>query len=462
MKPTQTQSKEQVDEALERDPFDLEWRRLRKRGEPDGAGGSEPLGSAGGAGGWGSDMAEEAGASVAPAGGVGGAGDAGGAPTEAPAQGPGVSGPLVEPLGGACADAQRWPFWSRYLERFAQDDGRIVDRTDGDKSTSEGQAYGLFFALVANDRPRFEKILEWAEQNLAKGDLAKELPAWKWGRSESGEWKVLDPNAASDADLWMAYALLEASRVWEAPSYDVLARKILANVLAREVLTLPRLGTVVLPGPVGFVLQEGQTHRLNPSYLPPQMFRRFGSLNVPGPWEAIVESTARILREGSPTGRVADWLIFDQKRGFGVDPVTGPIGSYDAIRTYLWVTMLSPEDPLRASLAKATNGLFAHWRRYDFVPEKMDVRTDGPGSRGAPPGFLAVLIAEVSRRGDLEAARQLEEQLAQTWRDGLYGEPPAYYDQNLLLFARGFVEGRYSFAADGTLELLWEAACATR
>ena len=39
------------------------------------------------------------------------------------------------------------------------------------QTVSEAQAYGLFFALVANDRPSFEKILKWTENNMAGGDL---------------------------------------------------------------------------------------------------------------------------------------------------------------------------------------------------------------------------------------------------------------------------------------------------
>jgi len=43
--------------------------------------------------------------------------------------------------------------------------------------------------------------------------------------------------------------------------------------------------------------------------------------------------------------------------------------------------------------------------------------------------------------------------------DGLYGEPPAYYDQNLALFAEGFVGGRFGFRSDGSLKVEWEARC---
>jgi len=35
--------------------------------------------------------------------------------------------------------------------------GRVVDRSAQDRSTSEGQAYAMFFALVTNDRVQFDK-----------------------------------------------------------------------------------------------------------------------------------------------------------------------------------------------------------------------------------------------------------------------------------------------------------------
>ena len=78
----------------------------------------------------------------------------------------------------------------------------------------------MFFALVANDHARFDRMLAWTEVNLAQGDLTLHLPAWYWAKDSSGKWKVQDPNSASDADVWMAYTLLEAGRLWNSPRYS--------------------------------------------------------------------------------------------------------------------------------------------------------------------------------------------------------------------------------------------------
>jgi endo-1,4-beta-D-glucanase Y len=38
---------------------------------------------------------------------------------------------------------------------------------------------------------------------------------------------------------------------------------------------------------------------------------------------------------------------------------------------------------------------------------------------------------------------------------GLYGKDPAYYDQNLALFANGFMDGRFRFSLRGELKVEW-------
>jgi len=38
---------------------------------------------------------------------------------------------------------------------------------------------------------------------------------------------------------------------------------------------------------------------------------------------------------------------------------------------------------------------------------------------------------------------------------GLYGKNPAYYDQNLVLFATGFLDERFRFGPHGELKVEW-------
>lgn len=140
----------------------------------------------------------------------------------------------------------------RVQRDFISADGRVIDVGSADSRTvSEGQAYGLFFALVANDRRMFDTILAWTENNLAQGDLSAHLPAWLWGRAPDGAWRVLDANPASDADLWIAYALVEAGRLWRERSYTARGALLAKRVLDAETATVPGLGLTLLPGRPG-------------------------------------------------------------------------------------------------------------------------------------------------------------------------------------------------------------------
>ncbi|MFP1462014.1 glycosyl hydrolase family 8 [Escherichia coli] len=39
------------------------------------------------------------------------------------------------------------------------------------------------------------------------------------GQEENSKWEVLDSNSASDGDVWMAWSLLEAGRLWKEQRY---------------------------------------------------------------------------------------------------------------------------------------------------------------------------------------------------------------------------------------------------
>src|SRR5262245_38993541 len=205
-----------------------------------------------------------------------------------------------------CA-AQTWmPLYQNYARGFLDSQIRVIDRDAGDRTTSEGQAYALFFALVANDRSRFDALLRWTEQNLASGNLAAQLPAWLWGRDAGNRWGILDANAASDADIWMAYTLLEAGRIWNDERYMSLGRSLARHIATEEVIEIGDIGPVLLPAPKGF--RQDDTLRLNPSYLPLQLFVRLAQLMPDGPWARIAERIPVVVRASAPLGFAMDWV----------------------------------------------------------------------------------------------------------------------------------------------------------
>ncbi len=147
-----------------------------------------------------------------------------------------------------------WSAWTGFKQDFLQPDGRVIDVSAGGYTTSEGQAYALFFALIANDRTAFDAILSWTRNNLAGGDMTARLMAWKWGERSDHSWGVIDEHAASDADLWMAYTLSQAGRLWHDDILSAQAELIQARIANELVVQIEGVGPVLLPGPVGFSL----------------------------------------------------------------------------------------------------------------------------------------------------------------------------------------------------------------
>lgn len=376
----------------------------------------------------------------------------------------------------------------------------------------------MFFALADNDRARFDRLLEWTQKNMAAGSLATHLPGWLWGKARSGEWKLLDANSAADADCWMAYSLVEAGRLWNNPTYATLGRQMMDLIAKQEVADLPGFGYMLMPGATSEFV-HGQTWTVNPSYVPLFVFERFDAIDPAGPWGAIALNLPRLLRQSTRQGFAMDWVNYQSDDGFipapgpapdaallaaaaqaeapaakataadGAKPASAPaspkadpgkpadpapaantqtqdvqpatprppMGSYDAIRVYLWAGMTNPADGVRTELIAAVPAMGNYLTQHGAPPEK--VNADGnPQPQAAPIGFSAALLPYLSSDSGLaHLAAQQRIRMGQQ-RDpatGLYGKDPAYYDQNLALFATGFLDERFGFGPHGELKVEW-------
>ncbi len=355
-----------------------------------------------------------------------------------------------------------WPLWRAFDSRFVQADGRVLaDESAQRYSTSEGQAYALFFALVAGDRMAFERIRHWTSDNLAGGDLGVRLSAWQWGKRADGSWGVVDENSASDADSWLAYTLIEAGRLWHESSYTAQGNLMLAGIRIHLLRELPGVGVMLIPAHAGFDLEHDGV-RLNPSYYPVQLLRAFSKADPSGPWDVVAENNLKLLRAVSSRGYVPDWVAYIPGKGFQVDPKSGSAGSYDAIRVYLWWGMLSGQDKMSSPLKKVIFGMNQLIPMDEVVPPlTVDTQT-GVGSGVSPPSFSAALLPYFIKMGNRAALRLQLERLTAT-RDAatgvLIGQAPRYYDQALTLFGQGWVEHRFAFTLHGQLVVKWTSSC---
>jgi endoglucanase len=370
--------------------------------------------------------------------------------------------------GTATAGTCAWPDWDTFKQATMSTDGRVIDHSSPQQATvSEGQAYALFFALVANDRKTFDRVLNWTQNNLAQGDLTAHLPAWIWGRYDAQHpstgaagqvpagWGVLDSNSASDADLWIAYSLLEAGRLWHERSYTALGSVLARTILAKETEALPGLGRTVLPGPAGFRPQEG-AWRLNPSYVPLQVMQRLATaLPQQAEWVAVRDSSSKLVTATAPHGFSPDWVIYRRDQGFGPDEASKAESAYNAIRVYLWAGTLAVDAPSRAAALDAFRPLAGYVEAHGFPPERVDTQTGVAGANAGNAGFSAAVAPYLAAigRSDLAQAQ------AQRVRTLTAKEPLGYYSSVLVLFGLGHLDGQYRFDASGAVVPAWTSTC---
>ncbi|MFM0644026.1 cellulose synthase complex periplasmic endoglucanase BcsZ [Paraburkholderia bryophila] len=364
----------------------------------------------------------------------------------------------VNPAAAASGACGEWTGYRRFVERFVQADGRVIDySTPTQQTTSEGQSYGLFFALVANDRATFDRLLAWTRTNLADNQFDAQnmrLPSWQWGRKPDGSFGVLDPNSASDSDLWIAYDLLQAGRLWKDPTYTQLGQALATQIARQEMTTLPGVGPMLLPGPQGF--KVGGVTRLNPSYLPLPVLRALAHEQPNGPWAKLAESAYKLIKTTAPQGFSPDWAAW-QNGQFVVDPKNGDTGSYDAIRVYLWAGLTSPADPLAKPWLAALGGMRAKVAQTGIPPEKVS-STSGTASGEGPLSYWGALAPYFKSLGDERGLGLARTHLA-ALDANVPGREPVYYDRVLGLFGTGFIDGRYRFDEAGRLVPGWRNAC---
>ena len=363
-----------------------------------------------------------------------------------------VLGWALSSAGASANSSSDWPEWNDFVGRFVQADGRVIDLTFERKSTSEGQSYGLFFALVANQRAQFDTFLRWTSDNLAAGQLGDRLPAWLWGLRADGKWGVKDENSASDADLWIAYTLLEAARLWNAPHYADTGRKLLDLIRRHEIAQAGSAGPVLLPGAIGFTLDKGRFW-LNPSYLPDFMFRYLATTDPKGPWQSVWDGYMRMAPRIFSAGVAPDMFVVDSTGKVMPDTQREPSGSYDAIRVYLWAGMSGRSSQEMVRMLSTYAELI---RKFGTPPEKVNPLT-GVATKFdySPIGFSGAVLPFLSALDDKPSLEKQRDRVRAAALRAKRGEATNYYDQVLILFGKGWLDGQYRFDDQGRLQPKW-------
>jgi endo-1,4-beta-D-glucanase Y len=309
--------------------------------------------------------------------------------------------------------------WFHFQARFLLPEGRVVDTGNGGVSHSEGQGWGLLFALWADDRPAFERLLGWTRRVLRRpGDA---LHAWRF-RPEAAL-PVDDPNNATDGDICIAWALLEAGQRWDMPDYTALGTAIARDILR---LLVRRVGaySVLLPGARGFELAEGTV--INPSYY---VFPAFAALAraVPDPAWVRVAADGLVLLQACRFGRWGlppDWAVLGRAEGsLSLPGGWPPRFSFDAVRVPLYLAWagLGSEPVLERVRDFWTDPA------HPVLPAWADLTSDATAPYAASPGVRAIARLTGAQRLAGPVAQQAEASVA---------DAPNYYSAALSMLVR--------------------------
>jgi endoglucanase len=290
---------------------------------------------------------------------------------------------LAQPVRGAPALE-----WDAFKARFLQSDGRIVDTGNGGISHTEGQGWGLLFAVTFDDPVAFASILDWTTRTLRRSGDA--LHSWRYVPDAGGS--VPDTNNATDGDLFIGMALSRAARRWARPEYATAAVAITHDVLR---LLVRRVGTrtVLMPGVEGFSTER--THTLNPSYYAFPALQELATRTRDPLWRAMQLDGLALIHDGrfGQWMLPPDWLQISRKDG-SLEIAEGwpPRFSYDAIRVPLYLAWA------RQMLPPVEQAFRTYWaQKAPAVPAWVDLASGAVAPYPAPPGMRAV--AEVSGVG---------------------------------------------------------------
>lgn len=279
--------------------------------------------------------------------------------------------------------------------------GQVTDSFSG-IAHSEGQGYAMLFSTWAGDRATFNQV--WAfTRKMQRPDG---LFSWRW---EGG--KVTDPNNATDGDIYIAWALLEAAKRFGDTALKSEALRVLD---AMKALRAPsKHGVVLLPGAVGFLDPATAIPRVNLSYWVFPAFDAFKQVHDPQFWGQLTDTGLRIMGY-SYYGRFqlpADWVVLgDPVAAYGQPPRFG----YDAIRVPLFLAWSKKLDHPVLSRFK----LFT--KNAEF-PAAVVLNDDGAKLEKAPSfALVAQVVERVGKEKSIAAGTAI---------------PPDYYGKALMLLS---------------------------
>lgn len=318
-----------------------------------------------------------------------------------------------------------------YKSKFLTSDGRVLDPDKHNITTSEGQSYMMLQCLIFNDEKTFNTVYKWTKENLQRSD---KLFSWLWGKGEKGEYKVLDYNSASDADVDIAFALVVANKKWHKQQYLKEAKLIITSIWDNEVR---RVGDhlVLMPG----ALQNKNAKiEINPSYFAPYAFKLFQKHDDLHDWSAVVDSSYYYLNQCmSKTSKnlPPNWFLIENGKIVLEDSERSDF-SYDAVRVFprIYFDFVLTGDKRALPILDKSNFFISEWEKSRTL--HTNYKKNGElRDNSQYLGIISVLLPVIDIYNNDVATQIYQDKLASKYSDPNYWQAKNnYYGKNLSLF----------------------------
>lgn len=336
--------------------------------------------------------------------------------------------------------------WEKYKNKFINKDGRVVDYSSQDITTSEGQSYALLRAVFVDDKPTFDLVWKWTSENLKRPN--DNLLGWRWGLIGNREYGFMPnggDNSASDADSDTALALILASRRWRDPTYKEDAIKILNDMWALETDTANSKRYLI----AGNWAKNSSELIINPSYLAPYAWRIFAIEDTKHDWQSLITPAYDLLQNSGTasldknqgSGLPPDWVAVNKATGnMGPANINGLNSNYsfDAIRVpwrialdYQW----NSNDVAKQYLLKSFKTLDEIYTTNNQLPSSLSHDGTVTDSKESPAMYATAIgyfmVANPGAALDIYQNKiiRLYSNDTNTFNDNL-----PYYEQNWLWF----------------------------
>jgi endoglucanase len=272
--------------------------------------------------------------------------------------------------------------WQQYKKLFVQG-GRVMDTGNQNISHSEGQGYGLLFAVEADDEEGFEALWRWTKRTLQRSD---NLFSWKYVPCDTHDAGcIADPNNATDGDILIAWALLLAAQRWNNEEYYLAGARILSAV-EQKLIKQADGYTLLLPGEYGFVNPNGSI-QINLSYWVFPALVAFSEVTGNTVWSELYRSGTALLDKArfGQWSLPSDWVIINDGEFSLAGALSADYG-YNAVRIPLYLVMADDHQvPLYTPF-------LAFWEQ-DQVPATVNLLDGNVAPYSYSEGMRAIALA---------------------------------------------------------------------